>query len=77
MHAADAMAKPAISVSCLTGYHSPNAASRFLHIALAARDQMHMGVVNRLPSSFAVIDADIEAAYRNILSMDIDPQFVQ
>ena len=72
-----AMAKPAISVNCLTGYHPPNSASRFLHIALAARDQMHMGVVNRLPSSFAAIHADIEAAYRSILFKDIDPHFVQ
>ena len=38
---------------------------------------MHMSVVNRLPSRFAVIDADIEAAYRNILSKDIYPHFVQ
>ena len=38
---------------------------------------MHMGITNRLPSRFAVIHADIEAAHRNILSKDIFPHFVQ
>ena len=38
---------------------------------------MHMGMVNRLPRSFAAIDADVEAAYRSIPSKDIYPHFVQ
>ena len=72
-----ARAKVTTSVNCLAGYHAPNSASRFLHIALAARDQMHMGVVNRLPSSFAAVHADIEAAYQSILFHYVGPHFIQ
>ncbi len=38
---------------------------------------MHVGVVNRLPSSCAAVHADIEAAYRSIFIEDTDPHFVQ
>ena len=70
-----------LSVSCcqlsvgrceLTG-----AASRVWHIALTTGDQVHMGVADSLPSSFAAIHADIEAAYRSILFQYIDPYFIQ
>ena len=38
---------------------------------------MHMGVVNRLPSSFTAVHANIEAAYRSILFQYLDPKLVQ
>ena len=38
---------------------------------------MHMGVVNRLPSSFAAVHADIEAAYQSILFHYLDPNLIQ
>ena len=38
---------------------------------------MHMGVVNRLPSSFAAVHADIEAAYRNVLFHYVGSSFIQ
>jgi len=47
-----------------------------LHITSAARDQMHMGMVDRLAGSLPVIDADIEAEYRTIPSEDLCPHFV-
>ena len=74
---AHVMAKATTSVNRLAGYHTPNSASRFLHISLATGDQMHVGVVNRLPSSCAAVHADIEAAYRSIFIEDTDPHFVQ
>jgi hypothetical protein len=48
-----------------------------MHIALTARDQMHMSVGNRLPSSFAAVHADIEAANRRIPPQYVGSNFIQ
>ena len=74
---AHVMAKATTLVSRLSRYHSPNAASRVVHIALATRDQMHMGVVNHLPRSWAAVHSDIEATHRRVLFHSYRPELDQ
>jgi hypothetical protein len=38
---------------------------------------MHMGVVNRLPSSLAAVHADIEATYQSVLFHYVGSNFIQ
>ena len=48
------------SVDSLTGYHTPHATSRVLHVALTTRDQVYVGVADSLPGSIAAVHADVE-----------------
>jgi hypothetical protein len=46
--------------------HVPHPAPGILHITWPTRDQMDVAVEDRLPSSFAGVDAHIEARNRRI-----------
>ena len=58
-------------VDSLTGYHTPHATSRVLHVALTTRDQVYVGVADSLPGSIAA------ATYGSILLPYLDPNCIQ
>lgn len=71
------VARGASSVGSLTGYHPPHTTSRVLHVAMATRDQVDMGVANGLASTLAAVHADVEAAHRSILLHNLGPLPIQ
>ena len=50
-----------MSVVTFAGDQVPDASSRVFYVALVPRDQMNVGMVNRLASVFAAIDTDVES----------------
>jgi hypothetical protein len=66
VHSGSRSNRPAVAVrkslgDSLTGYHTPHATSRVLHIALTTRDQVYMGMADSLPGSIAAVHADVKA----------------
>ena len=67
-------------IDTFAGHHSSDATSRVLHIALATRDEMNVGVTDNLTGYISVVHAYIEATHRGIflhyLSADLVQQLV-